>query len=445
MDKTSVKSPPPGPNAKKLIADDERFLVTTTKTAPIAVSHAQGVHVHGVDGEVFLDFTAGVGVNSTGHAHPRVVKAIAEQAAKFIHFAGTDYYYAVQVELARRLTEITPGLVAKKVFYTQSGTESNEAAIKIARHKSHRKQILAFYGAFHGRTAGSLSLTASKIVHKERFFPTMPGVTHVPFANPYRNPWGIDGYAEPDRLVDATLRYIQDYVFENAVPANEVAALFVEPVQGEGGYIVPPKTFLPRLHELCRENGILLVADEVQSGIGRTGKMFASEHFGVEPDIVSIAKGIASGMPLGACIARSDLDFDRAGAHSNTFGGNPVSCAAAMATLDVIRDEKLVENAATLGKHLSKRLAGFKERHDLVGDARGLGLMQAIDLVKDRKTKEHAVKERAAVIEAAYKRGLLVLPCGKSSVRLIPPLIIDREQLDEGLDILDECLKTIAR
>ncbi|HVL47457.1 MAG TPA: acetyl ornithine aminotransferase family protein [Candidatus Thermoplasmatota archaeon] len=439
MRRPLIKTPPPGPAAKAIVARDTAALMTTTKTAPVVAERAEGVWIEDVDGNRFLDFTSGVGVVNTGYANPRVVEAIQRQAAKLIHYAGTDYYYREQVELAERLAKVTPGAFAKKVFFSNSGTESNEAAIKIARYHKRRPQFIAFVGAFHGRSMGSLSLTASKIVHKQRFFPTMPGVTHVPYANPYRNPWGIDGYADGAELVNRVIDHVEN-LFSTMLPAEEIAALFVEPVQGEGGYVVPPKQFLPALRKLCDAHGILLAADEVQSGFGRTGKMFAQDHFGVASDLLSLAKGIASGVPMGAQVARADLDFDVSGAHSNTFGGNALAAAAALATLDCLEKDGLVENAAKQGKRLREGLDALKAKHDAIGDVRGLGLMLATDFVKDRASREPDAKLRDRVADEAFRRGLVLLPCGKSSLRYIPPLVVSAEEIDAGLEVLREAI-----
>ena len=436
-----VRVPIPGPAAQKIVERDSRSLITTTKTSPIAAREAHGVWVTDVDGNRLLDFTSGIGVVNVGYSHPKVVKAVQEQAAKLMHFAGTDFYYDSQVEYAERLCALTPGRFAKKVFYGNSGTESNEAAIKIAKAKEGRQHIVGFIGAFHGRTMGSLGLTASKTVHKKGFFPWMPGVAHALFPNPYRNPWGIDGYERGDELAERAIDYLETTLFGTLIPPEEVAAIFFEPVQGEGGYVVPPKSFLPKLRKLADQHGILLVADEVQTGFGRTGKMFGCEHFGVEPDIMSLAKGIASGVPMGAVVARADLDFTQSGRHSNTYGGNVLATVAALATLDALQSERMVENAASVGAHMRQRLEELQKRHDVIGDVRGLGLMLATDFVKDRRTKEPHAKLKDRIVEEAAKRGLILLPCGRSSVRYIPPLCITRDEVDAGIEILEASLK----
>jgi 4-aminobutyrate aminotransferase len=443
--KPSVKGPVPGPRARDIIARDERSLATTTKTAPIAIERAEGVWLYGVDGEVWMDFCSAGAVVSTGHAHPRVVKAIQEQAGRFLHFMGTDFYYDIQTRVAERLAELAPGKGAKKVFFCNSGSEAVEAALKMARWTTRRQQVIGFHGAFHGRTFGALSVTASKRVQRERYFPMLPGVTHVPFPNPYRNIWGIDGYAQPAELTQRAIDYVESQVLDALVSPEEVAAVLVEPIQGEGGYVAPPKDFLPELRKLARQHGILLVADEVQTGNGRTGRYWAVDHARVEPDILVTAKGLASGMPMGATVFRKELDWGASGAHSNTYGGNPVVMAAALATMDVVRDERLVENAAKVGEHLRARTDEFRAKFEQVGDARGLGFMQAIEVVKDKGSKQPDAKARDAVEALAYQRGLVLLGCGKSSLRLAPPLITTREQVDAAMDILEGCLRDVLK
>lgn len=439
-----IRTPVPGPKSKIIVEEDSFYIATTTKTSPIAAVSGKGSVVLTVDGNVFLDFAAGVGVLNTGYCHPTVVQAVQGQAAQLMHFAGTDFYYAIQAELAKELTQVTPGAAKQKVFFTNSGTESNEAAMKIARWSTKRPQFLAFGRGFHGRTLGSLSLTSSKIVQRERFFPATPGVHLLPFPNPYRNVFGLDGYEDPDALTQAVLRYLEE-VLDSQLPPSEAAALFTEAVQGEGGYVFPPKTFFSQLHKILDTHGILLVADEVQTGFGRTGKMFAMEHYGVKPDITTMAKALGSGLPIGAAVFDAKLDFGVPGAHSNTFGGNLVACAAARATLRVIREEKLVERSARLGDRLAKRLTEFQATHPPIGDARGLGLMRAIELVKDRKTKTPDKELRDRIIVEAYRRGLVLLPCGKSTIRLIPPLVLTEEQLEGGCDVLAEAIQAARK
>ncbi len=428
-----------GENAKEVISKDEKYIATTTKALPAVVKEAKGVVFEDVDGNILFDFTSGVGVVNTGHSHPKVVEAIKKQAERFLHFAGTDYYYDVEAELARKLVELTPGNFDKKVYYGNSGAEAVEAAIKMAKWSTGRKFFMAFIGAFHGRTMGALSLTASKPVHKQRFFPWMPGVVHVPYPNPYRNPFGIDGYEEPDELVNAVINYME-YVFSHYVPADEVAAIFVESIQGEGGYVVPPKNFLKELYKLANEHGILLIDDEIQSGFGRTGKWWAIEHFGVTPHAITMAKAMASGIPISACVYPAENDFKVKGAHSTTFGGNPVACAASLATIEVLSNG-VIENAAKQGEYMGKRLKELEEKYEIVGDARGIGLMQATEIVKSKESKEIDPKARDEIVERAFKKGLLLLGCGESAIRYIPPLVVTREQIDSAMDILEEAIK----
>jgi 4-aminobutyrate aminotransferase len=435
---TRIISAVPGKNAKKIVARDNKVLATTTKLAPVTVKNAKGVVFEDMDGNVFLDFTSGVGVVNTGHCHPLVVKAVQKQVAEVMHFAGTDFYYDVQVSLAEKISDIIPIHDKVKVYFGNSGTEAVEAAIKLVRWSTKRRLFLSFMGAFHGRTMGSLSLTASKSLHKRNYFPSMPGVFHVPYPNPYRNPFGIDGYEDPQSLINATLDFIE-YMFEKYVPPEEVGAIFFESVQGEGGYIVPPKDFARNLKKLTEEQGILFVDDEIQAGFGRTGKMFAIQHWGTEPDIVTIAKGMGSGLPIGACVFRAKYDFDTDGAHSTTFGGNLVACAASLATIDAIEKERLLDNAAKMGTQLAKRLGEFKETYPQIGDVRGLGLMQATEFIYEGKKPARDLRDK--IITNAYQRGLLILPCGVSTIRYIPPLVINREQLDHGLDILEDAIK----
>ncbi len=436
-----IKITPPGPKAKEIIARDDRYLATTTKCSPIAAKRAKGVEVEDVDGNVYLDFTSGIGVVNAGHCHPRIVEAVKKQASELMHFAGTDFYYDVQTRLAKKLTEIVPGDFDKKVFYTNSGAESVEAAIKVAKWSTQRKRFVSFIGGFHGRTMGAGSLTGSKIVQRNRYFPLMPGVTHIPYANCYRCAYKLD-YPDCDMWC---AKILDEIYFDTFLPPKEVAALFVEPVQGEGGYIVPPKEFIPELRKITKKYDILMVDDEVQAGFGRTGKMFAIEHFNVVPDIVTLAKGMGSGMPIGATVFNAKYDFGIKGAHSNTYGGNLVACASALTTIEVIESEKLTENAAERGEYLRKGLNELKEKYEVMGDNRGLGLMQVTEFVKDRKTKKPAKALRDKIIEFAYKNGLVLLPCGTSGIRYIPPLIITKEQIDNGLEILEKAIKAALK
>lgn len=435
-----IRSPLPGRKAQFIIEEDSVYIATTTKATPIAGKVGRGAVILTEDGNVFLDFTSGVGVTNTGHCHPAIVKAVQEQAARLMHFAGTDFYYEVQAELARELNDLVPGGFSKKTFFASSGTESNEAALKVVRWSTRRPQILAFGRAFHGRTMGSLSLTSSKTVQRERFFPTLPGVHTIPFPNPYRNPFGIDGYADPKQLTSVVLNLLEEKL-DTEAPAAEVGAFFVEPIQGEGGYVFPPKDFHAQLKKILDAQGILLVADEIQTGFGRTGKMFAMEHFGVTAPVVTMAKGMGSGLPIGACVFDAKLDFGVPGAHSNTFGGNLVACAAARATIRVMREERLVERAQRLGEVLGRGLRELQPQASSVGDVRGLGLMWALEFVKDSKSRVPDRDVRDRVIKEAYQRGLAILPCGLSAIRVIPPLVVSEEQIEGGLQVLREALK----
>ncbi|MDH7508519.1 MAG: acetyl ornithine aminotransferase family protein [Methanomassiliicoccales archaeon] len=431
----------PGPKAKLIIENDEKYLATSTKALPLAIEAGYGSTVIDVDGNKFLDFTSGVAVLNLGHRHPAVVKAIKEQVDKFIHFAGTDFYYEVQSRLAKKLTELTPGGFDKKVFFSNSGTESIEAAMKIAKWSMHKSQFIAFIGAFHGRTMGSLSLTASKPVQRARYFPVVPGVIHIPYAYCYRCPYRLE-YPSCDIWC---ARGLEEVYFESFIPSNEVAAIFMEPIQGEGGYIVPPSEFVKIIHGISRKYGILFVDDEVQAGMARTGKMWGIEHHGVVPDIVCSSKALGSGIPIGATIFDEKLDFSEKGAHSNTFGGNPIACAAALATLEVIDKENLVEKARKNGQYLRKRLEELKEKYEIIGDVRGIGMMQATEFVRNRETKEPASAERDRIIEIAFKNGLILLGCGKSSIRYIPPLTTTIEEIDTGIEILEQSIATVEK
>ncbi len=436
-----IKVTPPGPKAREVIERDRKFLATSTKTSPVVARRGFGSVVEDVDGNTYIDFSCGISVVNVGYSHPKVVEAVRKQAGEFFHFAGTDFYYDIQTRLAEKLGSLAPGKHPKKVFFTNSGAEAVEAAIKIAKWNLRRGMFIAFLGAFHGRTMGALSLTASKRVQKERFFPTMPGVVHVPYAYCYRCPYKLT-YPGCD-LYCANI--IEDLYMKEEVPPADTAAIFVEPVQGEGGYIVPPKGWLPRIAAIAKDNGLLLVADEVQTGFGRTGKMFACEHEKVVPDVMTVAKALGSGIPMGAAIFDAKLDFGVQGAHSNTYGGNPLACASSLATIDVIESEGLVANSERLGKKMAKRFLAMMETYPAIGDHRGLGLMQVTEFVEDRKTKKPDPKLRNAIVKDAYEHGVIVLPCGESGIRYIPPLNIPDEQLEAGLDIIEECIGRAVR
>jgi len=430
-----IKTTLPGPIAKSIIDRDRQVTAPAYgRVYPLVVKRASGMTVEDVDGNLFLDFMAGIAVASTGHSHPRVVRAIEEQARKFLHICGSDYYYEPMVALAEKLGRLAPGTGAKKVFFTNSGTETIEAAIKLARYYTKRQHIIAFHGAFHGRTLGSLSLTASRASHRAHFGPLIPGVHHVPY--PFcRRP----DQQKPETCALESIQIIEEVLFRHEVLPEEVAAVFVEPIQGEGGYIVPPREYLPMLQDLCRKHGILLVVDEIQSGFGRTGKMFASEHWALEPDIVCAAKGIASGMPLGAMIARAEISTWPSSSHGSTFGGNPVACAAALATIELI-EEGLVENAAKMGALLKERLTALGTHHKRIADVRGLGLMVGVEFCRPdyNNTPDRQLRER--VMQKCFEKGLLLLGCGESTLRFCPPLIVTAEEVETAVRLFDEAI-----
>jgi 4-aminobutyrate aminotransferase len=435
-----IRTPLPGPRASELIARDARYVSPSyTRGYPLVMARGEGAIVEDVDGNRFLDCAAGIAVNSTGHSHPRVVQAIVEQSHRFLHMSGTDFYYEPQVRLAEKLASIVPIDGGVKSFFANSGTEANEAAIKLARYHSKRPYLIAFLGSFHGRTLGSLGLTSSRAVQRRGFGPvTTPGVFHAPYPDVYRAPKG----SSPAQVAAESIAWIEDRLFAHLVAPEEVAAIVVEPIQGEGGYIVPPIEFHQQLAALATKHGILIVADEVQSGMGRTGRMFASEHFGLRPDIVTMAKGIASGLPLGVTAARADVMDWTPGAHASTFGGNPVACAAALATIELLEGE-LVANAARVGEHLLARLRELAAAHPLVGDVRGRGLMIGIELVRDRETKVRATEERDLIVDRMFAKGVLVLGAGRNAIRLCPPLVLSTEQADYCVRALGEALGEI--
>jgi 4-aminobutyrate aminotransferase len=399
------------------------------------MDHGEGSLVWDVDGRQYIDLTAGIAVTASGHAHPDVVQAIRDQAGKFIHMSGTDFYYAVQIGLAEKLNALVPGDEPKQLFFTNSGTETIEAAFKLARYTTGRTRMIAFIGGFHGRSMGALSLTASKYVQRKGFAPLVPGVSHVPFGYCYRCAYNLE-YPSCDVYC---VKYIEETLFKRLFSPQEVAAIFMEPIQGEGGYIVPPPLYHVRLRELADKYDILLVDDEIQTGMGRTGKMFAIEHWNVVPDITCIAKGIASGMPLGAMVAKRRLMTWPPGAHGNTFGGNPVSCAAAMATIRLI-EGSYMHNAAQMGELLLGRLGRMQAAHPSIGDVRGLGLMVAVELVQDKESKEPAAGLRDAVVQKCFEKGLLILGCGASTVRFMSALNVTEDVINEGLDLFEEAL-----
>ena len=438
MKNPHIKTELPGPKAKELLARDAAVVSPSyPRDYPFVMSHGRGAEVWDVDGNRFLDFAAGIAVCSTGHSHPRVVAAVQEAAEQFLHISS-DYWHERQVRLAERINEIAPMREPVMSFFAQSGTESVEGALKLARFVTGRPRFIGFLGGFHGRSMGSLSFTSSKYTQQKGFFPTMPGVTHVPYPNNYR-----PLFAGADQG-QAVLRYIEEVLFTTSVPPTEVAAILVEPIQGEGGYLVPPDGFLAGLRSLCDRHGILLIFDEVQSGIGRTGKMFACQHWDVAPDVMTLAKGLASGLPIGLVVAKKTImsRWTR-GAHGNTFGGNPVCCAAALATIDLVSGD-YAANAARIGDYFQGRLRELALRHEVIGEVRGKGLMIGMELVTERASRQPARALCERLVTRAYHNGLLLLSCGQSTVRFMPPLMIGRGEVDEAMQLLEASLTEAA-
>ena len=436
-----IRVTPPGPKARELVGKDADIISgSVVRWYPLVAESGAGCIVKDVDGNEYVDFNSGLVVLAVGHSHPRVVKAIKDQAEKLIHYSWTDFYYKPIIDLGEQLTKITPGSFAKKVFFCNSGAESNEAAMKMARWHTRKPLFLAYTGSFHGRSFATMALTASKPVQRRHFFPLLPEVTHVPYPYCYRCPFGLT-YPECNMwCVD----FIEEEVLKKYHVPEDTAAMFVEPIQGEGGYVVPPDDYFQRLKKILDKYDILMVDDEIQSGMGRTGKWFAIQHWGVTPDIVTAAKALASGLPIGAAIARAELMDWEGGSHANTFGGNPVACAAALQVIEVIRDEKLMENATRQGAYLMKRLNEMQQKYPIIGDIRGKGLMIGAEFVKDRETKEPASQELQDVMNKCFKRGLAIITAGRSTMRFAPPLIITREIIDEGLEIFEGAVKEVA-
>jgi 4-aminobutyrate aminotransferase len=438
--KPEIKTELPGPKGRAIIEADAQF-VNPAYPRPdfkLVAERGEGVWVEDVDGNVFLDCNAGVAVCATGHCHPEVVRAIQDQAAQLIHMCGTDYYYSLMPDLAKKLDEIVPVQRPTRTHFANSGTEAIETALKLAMHATGREKFISFFGSFHGRTLGSLSLTSSKAAQRFGFKRQVLDVVHMPFPNEYRNPFSAEDCGDCG-VVQGAVNWIENRLFKTTTPAEEVAAIVVEPVQGEGGYVPSPAGFLQELRRICDEHGILLIADEVQSGMGRTGKMFALEHYGVKADIVCIAKGIASGLPLGACVARADLMNWKPGAHASTFGGNPVAIAASLKTIELLERE-LVANSADVGAYLKRGLEKLMSKYDCIGDVRGMGMMLGVEFVKDRSSKKPDPELRDRVEMASFQRGLILLGCGANSIRWSPPLILGREHVDVALEIFDEAI-----
>ncbi len=440
---SKIRVIPPGPNARRIIEWDEKYLMQSyVRWYPLVITRGDGVIVEDVDGNRYIDFNSGLAVLNTGHLPKPVVERIKDQIGRFLHYSLTDFYYELAPRYAEKLVKAL-GWSGGKVFFTNSGAESIEAAIKVSRgyFKGERPYLISFLNSFHGRTMAALTLSASKTIHKKYFHPLLPGVIHVPYPNPYRCPFGS---RDPDECAERTIGYIEDVVFRKIVDPSEVGAFFIEPIQGEGGYVVPPKEFMVMLRRLTEKHGILLVADEVQSGMGRTGRLLAIYNFGVKPDLAALAKGIASGLPLGALVGDGDVMSLPKGSHANTFGGNPVSLAAAEATLDLLMDG-LMENARIQGEYIMTRLRELMDEVDLIGDVRGIGLMIGVEVVKDRESREPNPKAASWIIEQCFKRGLLIIGGGESALRIAPPLVITRDVVDEGLDILSEVIKEADR
>ncbi|MFQ6083721.1 MAG: acetyl ornithine aminotransferase family protein [Candidatus Aminicenantia bacterium] len=436
-----IKTTLPGPKTKALIERDKKYVSPSyIRPYPLTVKRAKGIILEDLDGNVFYDFAAGIAVNITGHTHPKVVKAIKNQVEQLIHMSGTDFYYPAQVNLAEKLAQIISFKGEKKIYFGNSGTEAVEAAIKLARYYTKKFGIIAFYGSFHGRTIGRLSLKSSKAVQRKGMGPFLPNVYHTPYAYCYRCLFG--------KLVNTCqlecLTFIKEYLFEKIAPPDDVGAIIIEPIQGEGGYTVPPEKFMKGLAKLAKENNILLIVDEIQSGMGRTGKWFAYEHFDIEPDIITVAKGIASGLPLGICASRAEIMNWGPGTHASTFGGNPVSCAASLATIELL-EEGLIENAASVGNFMLSELKKLRKHHPLIGDVRGKGLMIGVELIKDRITKEKAKKEKNKVVYKCFEKGLIILGAGDNSVRFSPPLIITQREAQTALEIFDQVLSDVEK
>lgn len=444
LEAPKIKVEPPGPKAREIIEKDRKLLMQSfVRWYPLVAKTGRGAVLEDVDGNLYIDFNSGLAVLNVGHQHPKVLSAIKKQAEKLLHYSITDFYYEEAVTLASKLVKITPGDYDKKLFYGNSGAEAIEAAIKVSRghFKGKRPNIIAFIGCFHGRTYGALTLTSSKPVQRKNFYPLLPNVEHVPYPYCFRCPYKL----ERENCDCWCIDFIEEWVFRKYVDPEETSAIFLEPVAGEGGYVVPPRECIVKLRKLTEKYGILLVADEVQSGIGRTGKWFAIEHFNVTPDLITIAKGIASGLPLGVLVGKSEVMDLPGGSHASTFGGNPLSIAAANAVIDVIGEEKLLENAEKVGSHILKRLREMEEKYEIIGEVRGLGLMIGVELVKDKKSKKPATEALAWMLKESFKRGILVIGAGTSVLRIAPPLVIDVETADKGLNVLEELFKEACK
>jgi 4-aminobutyrate aminotransferase len=433
---------PPGPKAREIVKKDEMFISPSyVRFYPLAIDSAEGCIVKDVDGNEYIDFNSGLVCLNVGHRHPKVVNAIKRQCDRFLHYSNTDFFYREVVDLAEKLTEITPGQFDKKVYFGNSGTEAVEAAVKMAKWHTRKHRFIAFISAFHGRTLGALSFTASKLPQRRYFFPLLDGVTHIPYPYCYRCPFKLSLPECNYWCVD----FIDEMVLQKYVPPEEVAGILFESIQGEGGYVVPPPEYFQRLKKLAGKYGLLMIDDEVQSGVGRTGKWWAIEHWKVEPDIICIAKSIADGLPLGATVSKAEIMDWEGGSHASTFGGNPLSCVAASAVIDIIKDEKLMDNSTKLGNHIMKRLQEFKEKCEVLGDVRGKGLMIGVEIVEDKKTKKPAKEKASEIMNRCWKRGVAVITCGASTIRIAPPLIITRELVDASMNIIEDTIKEVEK
>lgn len=439
LQKPIIKTELPGPKGLEIIAADAQY-VTPSYPRPdykLVAEKGSGVWIEDVDGNIFLDCNAGVAVCSTGHCHPEIVQAITEQASTLIHMCGTDFYYRHMPALGKKLDEIVPIKAATKTHFANSGAEAVETALKLAMYHTRRQKFISFFGSFHGRTLGALSLTSSKKAQRLGFMRQPLDVVHIPYPNHIRSPF--KDVTDPESASKATIDWIENRLFQTTTPPEEVAGIVVEVVQGEGGYVPAPKGFLNELRRICDEHGIMLIVDEVQSGMGRTGKMFATDHYGVEPDILCLAKALGSGLPIGACVARAEIMDWHKGAHASTFGGNPVAIAAALKTIELL-ENGLVENAATVGEYLQNGLRDLMTKHDCIGEVRGLGLMVGVEFVKSRETMEAAPELRDKIEMECFNRGLIILGCGTNTIRWSPPLILTKENVDVALEIFDNAI-----
>ncbi|HYV04603.1 MAG TPA: acetyl ornithine aminotransferase family protein [Blastocatellia bacterium] len=434
-----IKTALPGPKAQEILNRDAKYISPSyTRSYPLVVARGYGAMLEDVDGNTFLDFNAGVAVAALGYAHPEIAEVIAQQAREFVHISGTDYYYPHQTALAEKLSQVTPGSFAKKVHYGNSGAEAMEGALKAVMYATGRNKFIAFRGAFHGRTFGTLSLTASRAAQRRGFGPQALDVTHVPFANPIRFPLTRN---EGESVGQRVARYIEQTIFKTTVAPEDCAAIVVEPIQGEGGYVVPPSDFLPELRRICDDHGIALIVDEVQSGMGRTGKLWAVEHFGVVPDVMCMAKAIGGGLPLGVTLAREELMRWHVGAHASTFGGNPVAIAAAMKTFEIL-ENGVMKNAADMGDYMMDRLGELQEKHTAIAQVRGLGLMIGVEIAHDREANEPWTELRDKIVVECFNRGLVIQGAGESAIRFSPPLIVNRAQVDFALETFDDVIES---